>query len=90
VFRQCVTCTEYEISTAADKVSVVFSLGTVDDARENKSEWRLMPYICQQLKAFVIRLALLLFSIAELCSVLLLYKICKEINLFLLFIVTIK
>jgi hypothetical protein len=53
-----VICTEYEISAVIAKVRIVFSVGTVDDAQENKSERRLMSYIRQQLKAFIVRLCI--------------------------------
>jgi hypothetical protein len=57
----CAASTEREISAVIARVSIVFRLGTVHDARESKSEGRLMSYIHQQLKAFVIRLRIVVF-----------------------------
>jgi len=88
MFQQCVTSTEYEITTVAATVRIAFSLGTIHDARENISEWLLMFYIHQQLKAFIIRLHIVvIFCIAELGTVIFCYTIVKVIDL--LFLITI-
>jgi hypothetical protein len=65
MFHHCVTATECETAAAVATDSIVFSLGTVDDATENKSVWSLMfhEYIHQQLKAFIIRLRIIVFFV---------------------------
>jgi len=81
MFPQCVTSTEYEKSAAVSTVSIVFCLGTVHDARENKSEWLLLYVLyLPSMKAFIIQLRIVSFCIVELVTVIFWYKTVKIIN----------